>query len=85
MICPARADAFRQHDAPQRTGKESAPAAGIFLFFTDKATKRIRLREKTEERKVGYYHMKKNISYKKYEIMWKTIYSIRKIISIKNY
>ena len=55
------------------------------LFLTDKATKRIRLREKTEERKAEYCHMKKNISYKKYEIMRKTIYSIRKIISIKNY
>jgi len=68
-------------------GSENNPRTwqGIFLFFTDKATKRIRLCEKTEERKAEYCHMKKNISYKKYEIMWKTIYSIRKIISIKNY
>ena len=77
-----------------RSGKPRSPEGlennprtwpGIFLFFTDKATKQIRPREKTEEWKVGYCHMKKNISYKKYEIMWKTIYSIRKIISIKNY
>ena len=68
-------------------GSENNPRTWpeIFLFFTDKATKQIRTREKTEERKAEYCHMKKNISYKKYEIMWKTIYSIRKIISIKNY
>ena len=78
---------MRSGSTMRRKGPEKnpRPRPGIFLFFTDKATKRIRQREKTEERKAEYCHMKKNISYKKYEIMRKTIYSIRKIISIKNY
>ena len=71
--------------SPEGSEKNPRTWPGIFLFFTDKATKRIRLREKTEERKAEYCHMKKNISYKEYEIMQIVIYSIRKIISIKNY
>ena len=78
---------MRSDSAMRSGGAESnpPPRPDNSLFLTDKATKRIRQREKTEEQKAEYCHMKKNISYKEYEIMQIVIYSIRKIISIKNY